>query len=97
MKNPAAVALGKLGGSSKSSAKRKAARENGAAGGRPCKKPVLWIIQTAQGQKRTWAKSRTEAIAKLERNGLKAISIRKGTETDMDWPKAERETVTNQH
>jgi len=35
MKNPAAVALGKLGGSKKSEAKTKTARENGKKGGRP--------------------------------------------------------------
>lgn len=34
-KNPAAVALGKLGGLSKSEAKAKASRENGKKGGRP--------------------------------------------------------------
>jgi hypothetical protein len=37
MKNQAAVLLGKLGGSKKSAAKRKAARENGKKGGRPRK------------------------------------------------------------
>lgn len=36
-KNPAAVALGKLGGSVKSEAKAKASRENGKKGGRPKK------------------------------------------------------------
>jgi hypothetical protein len=36
-KNPHAVALGKLGGSSKSEAKRRASRENGKKGGRPKK------------------------------------------------------------
>jgi hypothetical protein len=35
MKNPAAVALGKLGGSVRSDAKARAARENGKKGGRP--------------------------------------------------------------
>lgn len=35
MKNPAAVALGKLGGSKKSKKKTEAARENGKKGGRP--------------------------------------------------------------
>jgi hypothetical protein len=39
MKNPAAVALGKLGGSSKSPAKQESSRKNGKLGGRP-KKPV---------------------------------------------------------
>ena len=34
-KNPAAVALGRLGGSAKSEAKAKAARLNGKKGGRP--------------------------------------------------------------
>jgi hypothetical protein len=34
-KNPAAVALGRLGGKSTSEAKRKAVRENGKRGGRP--------------------------------------------------------------
>lgn len=38
-KNPAAVALGSLGGKSKSEAKKAAAKENGKKGGRP-KKPV---------------------------------------------------------
>jgi hypothetical protein len=38
-KNPAAVALGKLGGRVRSDAKAKAARENGKKGGRPRKKP----------------------------------------------------------
>jgi hypothetical protein len=36
-KNPAAVALGKLGGKARSEAKAKAARENGKRGGRPRK------------------------------------------------------------
>jgi hypothetical protein len=41
MKNPAAVALGRIGGKSKSPAKTAAARENGKLGGRPKKpKPV---------------------------------------------------------
>jgi hypothetical protein len=35
MKNPAAVALGKLGGSAKSGRKSAAARKNGKKGGRP--------------------------------------------------------------
>lgn len=35
MKNPAAVALGKLGGKAKTLAKQEAARENGQRGGRP--------------------------------------------------------------
>jgi hypothetical protein len=35
MKNPAAVALGKLGGSVKSESKSAAARKNGKKGGRP--------------------------------------------------------------
>lgn len=39
-KNPAAVALGRLGGSAKSEAKAKAVRENGKLGGRPKKKKV---------------------------------------------------------
>ena len=34
-KNPAAVALGRLGGASRSAAKRAAVARNGAAGGRP--------------------------------------------------------------
>ena len=38
MKNPAAIALGRLGGKSTSEAKRRAVRENGKLGGRP-KKP----------------------------------------------------------
>lgn len=47
-KNPAAVALGRLGGLAKSKAKSDAVRKNGAKGGRPrlclttdCKKPAL--------------------------------------------------------
>ena len=36
-KNPAAVALGKIGGKVKSAAKTKAARKNGKLGGRPKK------------------------------------------------------------
>jgi hypothetical protein len=36
-KNPAAVALGRLGGRATSPAKRRAARENGRKGGRPRK------------------------------------------------------------
>ena len=35
MKNPNAVALGKLGGAAKSAAKAAASRENGKLGGRP--------------------------------------------------------------
>lgn len=37
MKNPAAVALGKLGGKAKTKAKAAASRENGKKGGRPKK------------------------------------------------------------
>ncbi len=40
-KNPAAVALGRLGGKSRSEAKIKAVRENGKKGGRPRKNPVI--------------------------------------------------------
>lgn len=36
-KNPAAVALGKIGGAKKSEKKAQAARENGKSGGRPKK------------------------------------------------------------
>jgi len=39
MKNPNAVALGKLGGLAKSDAKTAAVRENGKKGGRPKGKP----------------------------------------------------------
>lgn len=39
-KNPAAVALGSLGGKSKSDAKKAAAQLNGKKGGRPKKVPV---------------------------------------------------------
>ena len=39
-KNPAAVALGKLGGRSTSDAKREAASLNGKKGGRPKKKAL---------------------------------------------------------
>lgn len=43
MKNPHAVALGRLGGSVKSNRKKKAARENGKKGGRPMKtKTIAW-------------------------------------------------------
>jgi len=37
-KNPAAVALGKLGGAVSSDAKTRAARKNGKKGGRPAKR-----------------------------------------------------------
>jgi hypothetical protein len=40
MKNPAAVALGKLGGSVRSNKKTAAVRENGKKGGRPKNKPT---------------------------------------------------------
>ena len=40
-KNPAAVALGRLGGKSRSEAKIKAVRENGKKGGRPRTKPLV--------------------------------------------------------
>ncbi len=40
-KNPAAVALGKLGGAVKSSAKADAARQNGKRGGRPTEVVVV--------------------------------------------------------
>ncbi len=43
-KNPAATALGKLGGSSKSKRKSAASRNNGKKGGRP-KKPLAPIDQ----------------------------------------------------
>jgi hypothetical protein len=39
IKNPAAVALGRLGGAKKSTAKSAASRANGKLGGRPKKKP----------------------------------------------------------
>lgn len=38
-KNPAAVALGKLGGASKSTAKQRASKKNGRKGGRPKQQP----------------------------------------------------------
>jgi hypothetical protein len=41
----AAAALGKLGGKSKSSAKRRASRENGKRGGRPKKKAGVWLYR----------------------------------------------------
>lgn len=44
MKNPAAVELGKLGGSVKSEKKAKAVRENGKLGGRPGKKEHNWCF-----------------------------------------------------
>lgn len=40
MKNPNAVALGKLGGKSKTAAKVNASRKNGKRGGRPKKPPT---------------------------------------------------------
>jgi hypothetical protein len=40
IKNPHAVAMGKLGGSKKSPAKQNAARTNGKKGGRPLKEKV---------------------------------------------------------
>ena len=39
-KNPAAVALGKLGGKVTSEAKKKSSKENGKLGGRPKKHPT---------------------------------------------------------
>jgi len=39
IKNPAAVALGRLGGAKKSTAKAASSRANGKLGGRPKKKP----------------------------------------------------------
>lgn len=50
MKNPNAVALGKLGGLAKSKRKAAAARKNGKKGGRPKKrligKPIKWGSHT---------------------------------------------------
>ena len=43
-KNPAAVALGKLGGSVKSAAKARASRANGKLGGRP--KNVAEVVKS---------------------------------------------------
>jgi hypothetical protein len=40
-KNPAAVSLGRLGGSAKTSAQAEASRKNGRLGGRPRKKVLV--------------------------------------------------------
>ena len=47
MKNPAAVALGKLGGAKKSEAKTASSRRNGAKGGRP-RKPVEDVMEATK-------------------------------------------------
>ena len=46
LKNPAAVALGRLGGAAKSRAKKEAARRNGKQGGRPKKAPAPKVNST---------------------------------------------------
>ena len=46
MKNPHAVALGRIGGKVKSEKKAKSSRENGKLGGRPKKKRELFDIIT---------------------------------------------------
>lgn len=48
LKNPAAVALGKLGGRVRSDAKAEAARANGAKGGRP-QEPCVWRLESDLG------------------------------------------------
>ena len=45
-KNPAAVALGRLGGKAKSAAKARACAANGKKGGRPKKKEVAPAVET---------------------------------------------------
>lgn len=47
-KNPAAVALGKLGGASKSAKKQAASRKNGQKGGRPSRGPAPKSEQNAK-------------------------------------------------
>ena len=53
MKNPAAVALGRLGGKATSEAKAAAARANGKLGGRP-KKPKRVARRSNKGQDPTY-------------------------------------------
>ena len=48
MANKHAVILGRLGGQSKSEAKRKASRENGKLGGRPKKKKINKTLDKAK-------------------------------------------------
>lgn len=48
MKNPAAVALGSLGGKSKSEAKKAAAKENGKKGGYPKGRPRTKPVDNAK-------------------------------------------------
>ena len=52
MKNPAAVALGKIGGASKSEAKGQAAKANGAKGGRP--RTSLYAVQVYNADTDAW-------------------------------------------
>lgn len=42
----------------------------------------LWIVQTDKGMKRTWRKTRTEAVQLVGLRGLKLLSIRPGYEAD---------------
>lgn len=51
-KNPAAAALGKLGGAVKSDGKAEAARANGKKGGRPRKNPKASPPPRPKGRKR---------------------------------------------
>lgn len=50
-KNPAAVALGRIGGKAKSDAKAAAARENGKKGGRPRKASLRPAARTGRVQR----------------------------------------------
>lgn len=51
MKNPAAVALGRLGGKQTSEAKRRAVRENGKLGGRPKKPKRAARLPNSRGER----------------------------------------------
>jgi hypothetical protein len=68
-KHPAAVALGSLGGKKRSEAKARAARDNGAKGGRPGGYIVVRRIP-----KRTTEYSDTVAAARLSRAEAERVS-----------------------
>jgi hypothetical protein len=69
-KNPAAVALGKLGGKAKSEAKTKSSAANGALGGRP--KVYLYAVQRYNSDLDAWESkfnapmSRDEAMSNVK-------------------------------